>query len=187
MIWRTVTLAFLGLLVAWTAQACQCGERPTVSVAAAHSDVVAIGRISRVAHAAGFKIGKTRLEDSIVATMVVEASWKRSAHTLEIISGFSDCDYRDFAVGQRYLVFAASEVPGVGKHDTAVWAPRCWPTQQRDSFGEMLPELGEPLYRSNTLPDHGVKTPTESRHGVVAAVLVLTLVVGISAMALFRR
>lgn len=193
MMWRILTLALLWLLVARQAQACQCGERPTVPVAAARSDVVAIGRISRIAHAPGLRVGEVHLEDPIVATMVVEASWKRRVHKLEIISGFSDCEYRDFTVGQRYLVFAASEIPSVGKHDTVVWAPRCWPTQQQGGSGTLLPELGEPMFRSTALPDRGVTTRIESSkaigttRGVLTGVLVLALALGISAVALFRR
>lgn len=190
---RTLTLALLSLFVARLVQACQCDDRPTVRAAAARSDVVAVGRISRVTRAAGFKIGETRLENPVVATMIVDASWKREARTLEIIGGFSDCDFTEFAVGHRYLVFAVSEIPGVGNHDTAVWAPRCWPTQRRDSSWTILPELGEPMFRSKTLLDPGVKTSTEpdrvsrTKRGVVAGVLALAILVGISALVLFRK
>lgn len=175
------------LFAARSLLACQCPDPPTESVAAARSDVVAVGRISGLSRVPRLPIGAVSLEDVVIATMAVDTSWRRAESTLQIVAGFSDCDYRDFVVGETYLVFAASEIPGVGKRADVVWAPRCWPTRRHKGA---IAELGEPMFKSKGSVESGMEGDEQrrirSRQGVLVA-LVGLIVLAALALVFFRR
>lgn len=138
-----VILAMMLAMFARSVFACQCKEKPGIAAAAGLSSIVAVGRIQSLTPVRGLSVGATRLEGAVVVKLDVEASWKHAAQSLSILTAFSDCDYRDFQVGRRYLVFLDPEIGGLGHYPGLVWAPRCWPTRQVAATEALPVELGK--------------------------------------------
>jgi hypothetical protein len=159
------------------------------------SSTVAVGRIESLTTIYVVPVGATRLERAVVAEMIVDTSWKQPVGSLKILTSFSDCDYRNFQLGRRYLVFADSEIGGFGRHSDLVWAPRCWPSRELDPLEKIPSQLGEPMFRRpRTNVPHGSRQGAVQRgyvglrpRLVIAAVLTHVLAAGVALLSLWRR
>lgn len=162
--------------------ACQCDDRPGITAAAVRSSAVAAGRVESLTPVHGLTVGAGQLESAVIAKMKVEASWKRAVPSLEILTSFSDCDYRDFQIGRRYIVFADPEIAGLGRSERMVWAPRCWPSRELTPLEALPAELGVPIFRQPVQQDH----PHASSVPLLP-VAALALVLAGAALAFWRR
>jgi hypothetical protein len=166
--------------------ACQCVDRPSIEQALKRSDVVAIGRVLQVTPATDVVVEGVRLKAASIAVMEVEQSWKGARRRVDLVFGFSDCDYSDFRAGQRYLFFAVSSVPGLGKLASAVWAPRCWPTQPWQTSAPR--ELGAPAANDAVDQGHAAEAPVrKSDYRLVLLTGGAFLAIAVAAVLLRRR
>jgi hypothetical protein len=144
--------ALVALAVAYPVAACQCTGRLQLNDALRRSDIVVLGRVAEVRAVERLAIGKHELDSPVVTRLLVTAAWKGDVRELQIPGSFSDCDFRGFEPGAEYLVFAETDIAGLGTKRGYAWASRCLPTQRRDQLtAAELSALGSPLFRTGSV------------------------------------
>lgn len=135
------------VLAACDALACQCGNRPNARAAAEKwSDIVITGTIVETEPMKlQLRLGGRKSTVSVSRVVIeVDRIWKGSTNGhLVLTQGVTNCDYVNFQMGGRYLVFASKiKLGDDGDSKTAWSANRCLPTQGVGTAANELIQLG---------------------------------------------
>jgi len=141
---RKLLLAIVfGMGGAELANACECMERPPVSVCVGRSDAVFSGMVLVVRDSLQLDEDGRGGTPFRVAWIHVEKAWKGvRADTIVTVrtgSGGGDCGFDQFAAGHRYVVFA---------HGTGLGTSRCDRTAGVRAPWGLIDALGSPISRA---------------------------------------